>query len=195
MNCHLTEIACIIDRSGSMEDLRDTAIHGFNTFLEAQQAAPGEARMTLVLFSDAYHVVHESADIRLVPPLTHSTYVPDGTTALLDAVGRTVDDLGTRLDATGEAHRPGKVVVAILTDGLENASRHYSWPEISDRIAHQQSVYGWEFLFLGANQDAIATAAQISVPAANAHTWDATPEGMRAAMDVLCCEVAARRTQ
>ena len=193
MGSKLTEIACIVDRSGSMDDLREATIDGFNTFLSAQQDAPGRARMTLVLFNDTYHVVHESADIGLVPPLTCATYVPDGTTALLDAVGRTVNDLGCRLDATPHARRPGKVIIAILTDGLENASQEFSWPQISEIIRHQQEVYNWEFLFLGANQDAIATAARMSVPAANARNWDASPSGMAEAMSMMCCEVSARR--
>ncbi len=144
MNDCLTDIACVVDRSGSMGDLREATIEGFNIFLEGQQEAPGEARMTLVLFNDTYEVVHESADIDLVPPLSRVTYVPDRSTALLDAVGQTVDDLGQRLDATPEHLRPAKVIVAILTDGLENASSNYTWPQISSTIDHQQTRYGWE---------------------------------------------------
>lgn len=179
MNKNLAEIAFILDRSGSMDSVADAAIEGFNHFLRDQQDAPGLARLTLVLFDDEYLVPVRSLPVAEVVPLDRETYVPRNTTALLDAIGRTIDELGNRLSQTPEAERPGTVVVAILTDGLENASTRYSWQDISKRIRHQTDFYKWQFLFLGANQDAIATAAQISISAQNSATYAADAIGTR----------------
>lgn len=118
-----TEIAFILDRSGSMESCRDAAIDGFNQFLREQQQAKGSARLTLVFFDDEYVVPVSSIPIAEVVSLNRETYTTGNTTALLDAVGRTIDELGARLAAIGEPDRPGQIIVAILTDGLENASR------------------------------------------------------------------------
>lgn len=170
MNPNLVEIAFILDRSGSMESLRGQAIAGFNHFLADQLNHPGDARLTLVLFDDEYLVPVEARPLRDVPPLDATTYVPRNSTALLDAIGRTIDQLGQRLAAIPEPDRPGQVIVAILTDGLENASTHHTWEDIAGRIRHQREKYRWEFLFLGANQDAIATAARMSIGRLNAAT-------------------------
>ena len=158
MNPNHTEIAFILDRSGSMASMVEPAIAGFNSLLSEQQTLPGSARFSLVLFDDHYEVPVASMPIAEVQPLNTNTYQPRGSTALLDAIGRTIDELGARLANAPEAERPGQVLVAILTDGEENASRQFTWKDISDRIRHQTDVYQWRFLFLGANQDAIATA-------------------------------------
>jgi hypothetical protein len=170
MNKNLTEIAFILDRSGSMDSCATGAIDGFNQFLKAHQDLEGQARFTLVLFDDQYEIPCASLPAQEVTPLDGTTFVPRGMTALLDAIGRTIDELGVKLAAESEEQRPGQVIVAILTDGLENASKQFSWSDICTRIRHQSEVYKWEFLFLGANQDAIATAAQMSIAAANAAT-------------------------
>jgi hypothetical protein len=193
MNPHLTELAFILDRSGSMGSVADAAIDGFNHFLFTQQTAPGQARLTLVLFDDEYLVPASSLPVVEVVPLDHTTYVPRNSTALLDAIGRTIDELGARLAALAPADRPGKVIVAILTDGLENASRHYTWRDVSARIRHQTDVYQWEFLFLGANQDAIATAAQLSIAAQNAATYHADGIGHGAGTAALARKITALR--
>ena len=179
MNTHLTELAFILDRSGSMGHLAGAAIEGFNHFLHEQQSAPGRARLTLVLFDDEYLVPAQSLPVAEVVPLDERSYVPRNTTALLDAIGRTVDALGARFSSLPERDRPAKVIVAILTDGLENASTHYTWKDIASRIKHQTEVYRWDFLFLGANQDAIATAAQLNIAAGNAATYNADGIGVR----------------
>ena len=163
MKSDLTEIAFVLDRSGSMASIAPIAIAGFNEFLLAHQAAAGQARLTLVLFDDEYFVPAASLPVQEVVPLDDTTYLPRNTTALLDAIGRTVDDLGQRISKLAEADRPGAVIVAILTDGLENASTQYKWRDVAAKIRHQQDKYQWEFLFLGANQDAIATAAQLNI--------------------------------
>jgi hypothetical protein len=121
------------------------------------------------------------------------TYAPDGGTALLDAIGRTIDETGARLAAMPEAERPGKVIIAILTDGEENSSRTFTWAQISDKIRHQQEVYKWEFLFLGANQDAIATAARIHIGRHNSATFFQTDSGIRKSMRATSSNIRERK--
>ncbi|MBK8046325.1 MAG: VWA domain-containing protein [Anaerolineales bacterium] len=195
MQADLTEIAYVLDRSGSMQSIASDAIGGFNSFLESQQQVPGRANFTLVLFDHEYQVVHQSVDIHQVPPLDNQTYQPRGTTALLDAIGRTIDDLGARLAAMPETERPSKVIVAILTDGLENASRDYTYLKISAMIQHQREKYSWEFIFAAANQDAFATAAKIAIPKKDAMNFAASPQGVRSAQHQLNEEIAYRRKQ
>jgi len=144
-----------------MNAMKDEAVGGINAFLESQRKLPGQAGLTLVLFDHEYIVVHDGVPIKNVPPLNNDTYVPRGTTALLDAIGRTINTIGERLDKTPKPERPGKVIVAILTDGLENASQEFKRKEIFKMIKHQREVYSWEFVFLGAKQDAISAVAKI----------------------------------
>ncbi|MBA2692372.1 MAG: VWA domain-containing protein [Rubrobacter sp.] len=177
----LCEVVCVLDRSDSMATIREDAIGGFNAFLDSQKKHPGEARFTLVLFDHEYDLIHDGADIQNVPPLDGETYVPRGTTALLDAIGRTVDDVGRRLAETPEDERPSKVIVAILTDGLENAIRDYDNRRVSAMIHHQREKYGWEFIFLAANQDAIATARSMSIHPEDTFAYEASPTGIREA--------------
>jgi uncharacterized protein YegL len=179
MNNQLTEIAFVLDRSGSMQSVAPAAVTGFNDFLRDQLAARGQARLTLVLFDDVQEVPVDNLPLAEVLPLNSDTYVPRGTTALLDAIGETIDRLGRRLEQTPEADRPGKVIVPILTDGLENASSRFTWAQVAAKIKHQTEVYRWDFLFLGANQDAIATAANLHIAAANAATFCADEAGTR----------------
>ncbi len=177
MNKDLTEIVFILDRSGSMSSHLNAAIQGFNGFLREQKDTPGQARFSLILFDDHYDVTCASLPIHEVVDLDQSTFVPRGSTALLDAIGRTVDELGARLAAMPESDRPGQVIVSILTDGEENASLNYSLSDISSRIAHQRDVYGWQFFFLGADQDAIAKAAAMNIGHHAAMRFTANEEG------------------
>jgi len=193
MNSSLTEIAFILDRSGSMSPIRDQAISGFNHFLADQVKEPGEARLTLVLFDTEYLVPVAATPLRHVAPLDTTTYVPRNSTALLDAIGRTIDELGERLANTPEADRPGQVIVAILTDGEENSSTRFSWSDISDRIRHQREKYNWRFLFLGANQDAIATAARMNIHRADAATYEASTTGYAASTRSISRKTSALR--
>ena len=194
MNNALIELVVVLDRSGSMEAIRDDALGGFNAFVESQRAVPGDARLTLVLFDHTYDVVHDAVPLESVPALKRKTYVPRGTTALLDAMGRAIDDAGRRLAATPEPERPGKVIVAVLTDGMENASRRYTRAQVFDRVTHQRERYGWDFVFLAANQDAIATGTDLGMLADDAVGFAATPMGMRSAFDTMSAAVYARRT-
>jgi len=185
----MTEITFILDRSGSMQSMTESAISGFNQFVRDQTEAEGKARLSLILFDDQYEVQYASVPIAEVTELDTTTFVPRGSTALLDAIGRTVDELGARLAAMPEPTRPDQVIVAILTDGLENASRHHTWQSVQDRIRHQTDVYQWEFLFLGANQDAIATASQIGISRQNASSWNADSIGARTSSRALSRKV------
>ncbi|MFN2204226.1 MAG: vWA domain-containing protein [Caldilineaceae bacterium] len=193
MNEHLSEIVCIVDRSGSMDAIRTDAIGGFNTFLADQKQEPGNARLSLVLFNHEYKLVYDNVKIDEVRPLEEKTYVPQGMTALLDAVGRTIDAVGERLSRTPEPERPAKVIVAILTDGLENASKDYSRGKVAEMIQHQREKYSWEFIFLAANQDAIASARSISIDAEDAIAFQATGAGVRHAHMQMSQEIARRR--
>jgi hypothetical protein len=193
MNKNYTEIAFILDRSGSMADCRDAAIEGFNRFLREQQQTEGLAKLTLVLFDDEYLVPVQSLPVQEVLGLNTETYVPRNCTALLDAIGTTIQDLGGRLSAMAEKDRPGQVIVTILTDGLENASQKFTWKDVGAMIKAQTETYKWTFLFLGANQDAIATAAQISIAAGNAATYAADSVGSRSSHRSLSRKTSAMR--
>jgi uncharacterized protein YegL len=193
MNTELTEIAVILDRSGSMEAMAKEAIGGFNSFLKAQQKLPGDARLTLVLFDHEYIVAHDGCPIQQVLPLDEHTYVPRGTTALLDAMGRTINTIGERLDKTVESDRPGKVLVVILTDGLENASQEFKPAQIHSMVGRQREKYAWEFIYLGANQDAIEVGEGIGVAPGSAVTFDEAPGGTAAAFDAVSRAIGAYR--
>lgn len=167
MNPNLTEIAYVLDRSGSMTRMTKAAIAGFNEFLKEQLEMPGEASLSLLLFDNQFLKLHDRVFLEKVKPLTSETYVPQGCTALLDAIGMTIKTLGEQLATLPEEERPGKVIVAIFTDGHENASTDYSFEKILQMITHQRTEYQWEFLFLSADEDAIATAARMGIAREN----------------------------
>jgi len=193
MNTELTEIAYILDRSGSMSPLQEAAITSFNTFLKEQQEAPGEVTFSLVLFDDEYLLHADRAPINEVRPLDAQTYTPRACTALLDAIGRTVDNIGQKLAETPESQRPGKVIIAIYTDGYENASTDYTVQQISKMIRKQTDTYNWEFLFLAANEDAIATAAAYGINRDNASYVAHTVKGLHASSASFSRKVRAHR--
>lgn len=174
----LTEMVFILDRSGSMHGLEKDTIGGFNRLLEQQCSADGEARVTAVLFDDRYELLYDNVDIRSVPPLTEKEYFARGTTALLDAVGKTIDAVGKRLAATPEEERPAKVIFAITTDGLENASKIYSLKKVKEMIEHQTTKYSWEFLFFGANIDVFDAAHGMGIPISRTMQFAATEAGI-----------------
>lgn len=145
-------IVIVLDRSGSMISVKEDTEGGLAAFLDTQGQVAGRTTVSLCQFDDKYEVVFEARDLSQVPQFSLE---PRGMTALLDAVGRTITTLGRQLAALPEDERPGEVIVVILTDGAENASREYSLPLVREMINHQQETYGWRFLFLGADQDAI----------------------------------------
>ena len=155
MNNNLTLIAMVLDRSGSMSTVRDETISGVNTFLKEQREIPGDCMLHMVQFDDKYEVVHNFKNLKEVKDLNQETYIPRGWTALHDAIGRTIDDVGRKLAETPEEFRPSKVVFVVQTDGHENASHDYAASKIKSMIEHQTQKYSWQFVFMGANQDAV----------------------------------------
>lgn len=154
MNNSKCDITVVLDRSGSMMVIMAETIGGFNAFLSDQQKAPGEAIITLNLFDHEFLPTIRGEEIKNAKPLTIETYVPRGMTALLDAIGRSVIETGQRLEKMAEADRPGKVVLMIITDGQENASKEFTYPKIKAMLKEQQEKYAWQVTFLGANIDA-----------------------------------------
>jgi uncharacterized protein YegL len=178
MNENLTEIAAILDRSGSMESLTNDTIGGFNNFLKEQQEISGEAVLTTVLFNDKYKLLHDRVDIKKVKPMTNKEYVASGNTALLDAMGKTITDIGVKLHNTPENERPSRVIVFVITDGEENSSTKYTNDKIKQMVELQKNTYNWEFIFLGANVDAFAVAASIGISADRAFNIAEDAEGI-----------------
>ena len=181
----LTDISFVLDRSGSMNSIKAATVEAFNGFLTSQRTGTGTAQVTLVQFDDQYDVIYQAHPIQKTPLLTDQTYQPRGSTALLDAMGRTIIATGERLRKLSENERPGSVVFVTLTDGYENASREYTLQRINEMIREQRDKYAWQFIFLGANQDAIATAAQMGVSAGQAMTFSASPEGTRGCLSAF----------
>lgn len=158
-----TEIVAILDRSGSMLKIVDDSVGGFNAFIEEQKKVAGTASLTTILFDDEYEKIYENKNLNEVEPMTTEIYKPRGWTALLDAIGKTINDVGIRLSNTPEDQRPEKVMVCILTDGDENDSKEFTNDKIKEMINHQRDVYKWEFCFLGANIDSFAVAGSFGI--------------------------------
>ena len=154
MKKDLCELVVIIDESGSMSAVADKTIRGFNEFLETHQELPGEALLTLVKFDTKYEIVHNGVNVKDVPKLNNTTYQPSGMTALLDAVGRAIDEVGKRYDKMKKKDRPAQVIFMIMTDGEENSSKEYKIEQIKEKTKKRQDEDKWEFVFMGADQDA-----------------------------------------
>jgi hypothetical protein len=165
---NLTHLYFLLDRSGSMHSIRTDTMGGFDAFVDEQRAAPGDCRVTLAQFDDTYEEVYADRDLAGVPPLE---LTPRGSTALLDALGRLVTVAGERLAALPEKQRPGSVIVGVMTDGQENASREWTHPRIKQLIDQQSRDYGWQFLYLGADQDAIEEGAKMGFAASKSMTY------------------------
>ena len=178
MNQNLTEIVFILDRSGSMAGLENDTIGGFNGFVK-KQAQAGQTSLTTILFDDKYETLHNGIDAGKAA-LTDKEYYTRGCTALLDAVGKTIKDVRKRLKKTPEASRPGKVIFVITTDGLENASRKFSYDEIKKMITRQTEKYGWEFIFMGANIDVAKEGSRMGIRADHSVAFCASPAGVNA---------------
>ncbi|MBI4858605.1 MAG: VWA domain-containing protein [Acetobacterium woodii] len=174
-----TELVFILDKSGSMSGLESDTIGGFNAMLKKQQQATGAARVTTVLFDDGYEVLHDRLDIQGVAPITENDYYVGGCTALLDAIGKTIHKIINAQRYTQKEHRSDQVIFVITTDGLENASREYSYEKIKRLIELEKTQYHWEFIFLGANIDAIETAARFGISADRAANYHADGVGTR----------------
>ena len=189
----LTEMVFIIDRSGSMGGLEKDTIGGFNSMLKEQQAVEGEAIVTTVLFDNRYELLHDRIDIRAVSPLTEKNYTVGGNTALLDALGKTIRKIRDVQEHTAENYRAEKVLFIIITDGEENASREYSAERIKARIEHQKQKYGWEFVFFGANMDAVLEAEKLGISAEYAQNYRADASGTSTAYSAISAISTAYR--
>lgn len=192
MRENLTEMVFVLDRSGSMSSLAADTIGGFNELIEKQKKIEGDAYVTTVLFDHEYEVLHDHVALEEVAPLTDKEYFARGSTALLDAVGRTIDAVGARLAATAEDERPEHVVFVITTDGMENSSREYTAKRVRGMIEHQQQKYSWQFVFLGANMDAVSEARNLGISAKYAADFTPSHSGVRkmysmALHDVVMC--------
>ena len=195
MKKNLTEIVFIMDRSGSMAGLEDDTIGGFNAMIEKQRKEAGEALVSTVLFDHETEVIHDRVDIRRIEPITRKEYYVRGSTALLDAVGGAIHHIGNVHKYAREEDRPEKTLFVITTDGMENASRKYSYARLKAMIEQQKEKHGWEFLFLGANIDAAREAARFGIGADCAANYHADSKGTNviyetvseAITQVRCC--------
>lgn len=160
MKNDLTDITLVVDRSGSMDQVREDAEGGVNAFIQEQAKQPGQALLTLLQFDTEYELVHRGVPVAEAPPYKLE---PRGMTALLDAIGTAINETGQRLAKLAEDERPGLVIFVVMTDGLENSSKEFTRSQIKKMIEHQQDKYGWHFNFLGANQDAFAEAGQMGM--------------------------------
>lgn len=190
-NKNLTEMVFILDRSGSMAGLEADTIGGYNSLLEKQRKEVGDATVTTVLFDDRYDMIHDHAAIGKVKDITNKEYFARGMTGLLDAIGKTINHVGNRHKNALDSEVPGKTLVVIITDGYENASREFTLQQVKQMIGRQKEKHGWEFLFLGANIDAVSTATGFGISADRAVTYEADAKGTRmnfdAVSNVACC--------
>ena len=194
MNNNLTEIVFILDRSGSMAGLEDDTIGGFNAMLEKQKKEPGEALLSAVLFDHCSEVVYDRVDLQKIEPMTDKQYFVRGSTALLDAIGGAVHHIENVHKYAREEDRPGKTIFIITTDGMENASREYSYRQVSSMVKHAQEAYGWEFLFLGANMDAIRAAETFGIRADRAVRYECDGAGTRVNYSVVSQAIGSMRS-
>ena len=173
----MTELVFILDRSGSMSGLEADTIGGFNALIAKQKLEPGEAYVSTILFDNYTDVIHDRVPLDRVPELTRKEYYVRGCTALLDAVGGAIHHMGNVHKYAREEDRPEKTIFVITTDGMENASREYTYDRVKKMIQHEQEKYGWEFLFLGANIDAAKEAARFGITEDRAANYHADHQG------------------
>ena len=192
----LTELVFIIDRSGSMAGLESDTIGGFNSLLEKQKKESGEAFVSVVLFDDQTEVLYDRVDIRKVEPMNEKQYFVRGCTALLDAVGGAIHHIKNVHRYAREEDVPEKTLFIITTDGMENASRRYSYDTVRQMIEHEKEKYHWEFLFLGANIDAIQVAGRFGIHASRAVNYEHDAVGTLLNYEVMSNAVScARKSQ
>lgn len=186
-----TAIQLLIDRSGSMYGIRSDAEGGVKTFIEEQRALPGKCTLRFAHFDDRYEIVHESLPIADAP-----VYVltPRGSTALLDAWGRTMVDFGAELAALSEDERPDNVVFVVVTDGLENSSTEWTYESVSVKVKEQTEKWGWKFLYLGSGQDAVHEGAKLGVPRSQSLTYGVTGQSVNSSYSAAAAAVTRTRS-
>lgn len=167
-NQNLTRVVFLLDRSGSMQSIKSDVIGGFDAFLTEQRAGDGQCTVTLAQFDNVYEVVYRDIDLAQVPPLELE---PRGSTALLDSMGKLITDTSADIGALAEDDKPGTVIVAIMTDGLENASQEWRRPDIKALVEQQTNDHGWEFLYMGADQDAVEVGKELGIKDEQAITY------------------------
>lgn len=193
MRKNLTEIVFVLDRSGSMSGLELDTIGGFNSMIRKQKKAQGEALISTVLFDNASTVLHDRVDIKNIRPMTEQDYVVGGCTALLDAIGGAIHHIGNIHKYAREEDVPEHTMFVIMTDGMENASHCYSSRKVKYMIEREKEKYGWEFLFLGANIDAIETADRFGISADRAVNYQCDGAGTMLNYDVLSDAISSFR--
>ena len=194
MKKNLTEMVFILDKSGSMSGLEADTIGGFNGMIEKQKKEEGEALVSTVLFSDESHVIHDRVDLQKIEPMTDRQYYVGGCTALIDAIGGAIHHLGNVHKYAREEDRPEHTIFVITTDGMENASRHYTSDKVKSMVQRQKEKYGWEFLFLGANIDAIKEAGRFGISASRAVEYKCDSAGTQLNYKVLSETVSKMRS-
>lgn len=197
MKKDLTELIFILDRSGSMGGLESDTIGGYNAMLKRQMEAEGSAYITTVLFDDEYELLHDRINLKGVKPITEKEYFVRGTTALLDAVGKSIQKIVNVQRNTSNDEKAEKVLFVITTDGLENASREYSYTKVRAMIEKQKSRYGWEFIFLGANIDAVSEAEKFGIDSSRAAQFNNDKDGIKLNYKVVSeaiCELRSSKT-
>lgn len=193
MKKNLTELVMILDRSGSMGGLESDTIGGYNSMLKQQKAAEGEVRVSTVLFNERSEVLHDRVPLEQMPQMTEKEYRVRGCTALLDAVGAAIRHIANVHKYARDEDRPEKTIFVITTDGLENASRKYSYERVKEMVERQKEEHGWEFLFLGANIDALETAGRFGISADRAANYNSDREGTALNYEVLAETVCVMR--
>ena len=193
MKKNLTEIIFILDRSGSMSGLEANTIGGFNSMIEKQKKADGEAMISTVLFDNVSEVIHDRVSVLDIQPMTDKDYTVRGCTALLDAIGGAIHHIGNIHKYARAEDVPEHTLFVITTDGMENASRHYNAERVKQMIERQKARYGWEFLFLGANIDAVETARHFGIGADRAVNYHSDSAGTQLNYEVLSEAICAVR--
>ena len=193
MNQNLTEMVFILDRSGSMAGLESDTIGGFNAMLEKQKQEAGEALVSTILFDDYSKVIHDRTALEKIAPMTDKDYYVRGCTALLDALGGAIHHIATVHRYAREEDRPAKTIFVITTDGLENASQRYTVEKVRQMVRLEQEKYGWEFLFLGANMDAIGAAKEYGIREDHAVRYQCDGEGTNLNFETVSVAVGSIR--
>jgi Mg-chelatase subunit ChlD len=192
---NMTEIICIIDKSGSMGSLKSDTLGGYNSFIESQQKLDCKSKITTILFNSSTQILNDGVDIQECELLNNSNYITQGGTALLDAIGDAIDNMNKRLVKTPKADRPSKIVCVIITDGEENQSRQYTKDKINCMIEFQRELLDWEFLFLGANQDAIQAGSNLGIRTDRSVTFSANSRGVDSVYENLSKTITNFTTQ
>ena len=193
MKKNLTELVFILDRSGSMAGLESDTIGGFKAMIEKQKKESGEAYVSTILFDNHREVIHDRVDIRELIPMSHEQYYVRGSTALLDAVGHSINHIANVHKYAREEDRPDKTLFVITTDGMENASREYSYESVRNMIKHRKDKYGWEFIFLGANIHAAKEAARFGISEDQAANYHADSVGTAVIYEAMSDAVSSVR--